>query len=120
MIPAFGKPSEYDVESPNKESCDVFDNHVTGSKLANESQVLKPETAASTFEASAFSSEGEVLAWAATADDVNRFRVSMVHLPNIRVLPHARPVPREVRSSGVVNLTLPHDVPDAGPLEAEL
>jgi hypothetical protein len=120
MVPAFGKPSEYDVESSNKESCDILNDDEAGSQLANESQVLEPETAASTFEASAFAGEGEVLTGAPAADDVNRFRVSMIHLPHIRVLPHTGPVPREVRSSGVVNLTLPHDVPDAGPLEAEL
>jgi len=112
-----GKPSEYDVESPNKESCDILNDDEAGSKLANESEVLEPETAASAFEASADTSEGEVLAGKPAADDVNRFRVAMVHLPHICVLPRTRPVPRKVSSSGGVNLTLPHDVADAGPLE---
>jgi hypothetical protein len=111
-----GKPSEYDVESPNKESCDILNDDEAGSKLANESEVLEPETAASAFEASALAGEREVNAREPSADDVDRFRVAMVHLPNIRVLPHAGPVPREVRSSGGVNLTLPHDVTNAGPL----
>lgn len=61
-VPERGQAPEYNVSPPNKESCDVLHDDVAGSKLANESQVLEPETAARTREASARASKRQVLA----------------------------------------------------------
>jgi hypothetical protein len=45
VIPERGQGSENIAHPPNKESCDVLHECIAGSKLANDSGELKPESA---------------------------------------------------------------------------
>jgi hypothetical protein len=42
IIPERGKVSEYSARSPSKQSCDVLNDDVAGSKVANGSGIFPP------------------------------------------------------------------------------
>ena len=44
IVPERGKVPEHSVESSNSERCDVLHDHEAGSKLANETRELAPES----------------------------------------------------------------------------
>jgi hypothetical protein len=71
IIPDLGQVSKDGSKSSSKDSWDVFQHDDCGSKLANKSDDLRPETASSAFNTSALSSIAKVLAWEAGADGVN-------------------------------------------------
>jgi hypothetical protein len=71
VVPERGQVSENVSKSSTKERCDVFHEHVAGSKLANEAGVLTPEARALARKASALPCEADVLAGEAAADGVN-------------------------------------------------
>jgi hypothetical protein len=71
IIPDLGQVAKDGSESSSKDSWDVFQHDDCGSKLANKSDDLRPETASSAFDTSAFSSIAKVLAWESGADCIN-------------------------------------------------
>jgi hypothetical protein len=71
IIPDLGQVAKDGSESSSKDSWDVFQHDDRGSKLANKSEDLRPETASSAFDTSAFSSVAKVLAWESGADGVD-------------------------------------------------
>jgi hypothetical protein len=71
IIPDLGQVSKDGSESSSKDSWDVFQHDDCGSKLANKSDDLRPETASSAFDTSAFSSVAKVLTWESGADGVD-------------------------------------------------
>lgn len=71
IIPCCGQRPEYGSESPSKQHWAVFHEHPLGLHLANDSVHLVPQAAAFSFQASAFSSHGNILAREATGDDID-------------------------------------------------
>jgi hypothetical protein len=71
IIPDLGQVAKDGSESSSKDSWDVFQHNNCGSKLANKSDDLRPETASSAFDTSAFSSIAKVLARESGADGVD-------------------------------------------------
>jgi hypothetical protein len=71
IIPDLGQVTKDSSKSSSKDSWDVFQHNDCGSKLANKSDDLRPETASSAFDTSAFSSIAKVLAWESGADGVD-------------------------------------------------
>ncbi len=71
IIPERGQVSENASKPGTEDAWDVFQEDEAGSKLASESGNLRPEGAASAFNASSLASEREVLTGEAAADGVN-------------------------------------------------
>jgi hypothetical protein len=71
IIPDLGQVAKDGSKSSSKDSWDVFQHDDCGSKLANKSDDLRPETASRAFDTSAFSSVAKVLAWESGADCID-------------------------------------------------
>ena len=124
IVPRRGKVSEHAVSSARQESCDVFHDDDAGSKLANDSRELEPETASRAREASSSPTDRNVLAWKATAEDIDAGRVGS-DTSHVVVSNGSRPVPGEHSATPLVLLTLPRrlDIETSiaqGALEPEL
>lgn len=71
IIPCCGQRPENGSESPSKQHWAVFHEDPLGLNLANDSVHFVPQAAALAFQASAFSSHGNILTRETTGDDVN-------------------------------------------------
>src|SRR5690606_17891347 len=71
IIPARGQVSEYDVQPSRKQRCDVFHEHVSGSKLANDPGKFSPQAGTFAFNSGSLSCIANVLAGEASADEIN-------------------------------------------------
>lgn len=69
--PQRGKVSEDDIESPNKEGCDVLHEDVPGSNLANDAREVNPESAALAADPGSFPGVADVLAGEAASDEIH-------------------------------------------------
>jgi hypothetical protein len=96
IIPERGKISQNVSSSGTKDAWHVFSNDEAGSNLANKSPELLPETSSLTRDTSALSSEADVLAGEAAADDINGNSISGksvgCEFSDIVVDRHLRPV----------------------------
>src|SRR6185436_2395094 len=107
--PESGQGSENGVNSPLKQSCDVLHNDPTGSKCANESLKLIPETRSSAGQSCARSSKADVLTGESADDDIDT-RKLWSHGSDIVVAPHIGPVLGEHRPAKRINLHLPRNL----------
>jgi hypothetical protein len=71
VIPDRGQLSENDSQSSRKQRCDVFHDDVTGSKLANKSDVLGVKPASRPCKTSTLAGDRDILAGPSAADDIN-------------------------------------------------
>lgn len=71
IIPDLGQIAKDSSKSSNKDCWHVFQHDDCRSNFANKSDDLRPETASSAFDTSAFSSEAKVLTWESCADGVD-------------------------------------------------
>jgi hypothetical protein len=117
--PEPGQVSENGVSPPNKESCDVLHEDVTGSNLANEPSKLKPQTGALTSQSGAESSLGDVLTGEASTEDVNGRDLRRRDGADVSVLGDVRPVLREDFDRVFVTFHLPADAHSCA-LQAQL
>lgn len=104
--PERGKVGEYSIESANNERCDVFNEHVAGSKNANDACELRPEAGAGAADADPFPGVGDVLAREASADDF-RGGGLRIDVPHVVVDADTRPVTGENHPRKRVALRLP-------------
>jgi hypothetical protein len=121
IVPELGKVSENSACSPSKESCDIFNDHVLRSKLANDSSKLEPQSAPRALEPGAFAGHADILTGESAADEIDgsescRAGAGDIDDGSIGV----GPVLREDASRKIVDLDLPDDVTQSGPFEAEL
>ena len=117
IIPALGQPSEYDSKPPSKQSWYVFHDDESGSKCANDPEVLKPEARPSAVEPGPGAGVAEILAGETSADDVDgseSFGGS-----DIVISPGVGPVLREDSAAERVSLNLPNGGAEARALEAK-
>lgn len=68
--PERGQVSE-NVSKPRKEACDVFQEHVSGSNRANDSDNFSPEAGALAIDPGAGSGDGNVLTRETRSDDIH-------------------------------------------------
>jgi hypothetical protein len=71
VIPDRGQVSEYGVESSSKQSCDVFDDHILRSNLANESCEVTPKTGPRACNSSTLAGGADVLTGESAADKID-------------------------------------------------
>jgi hypothetical protein len=71
IIPERGQVSENTVEPSIKQCCDVLHDDELRSYLANNSSVLRPKSAANSFNSSALARNADVLTGEAAADDIH-------------------------------------------------
>lgn len=71
IIPLLGQSSENNVQSPLSERWDVLHDDDSGSKFANDAEVLEPETASRTRDASALPSVTEILTGTPAAEHID-------------------------------------------------
>ena len=114
IIPARGQPSEYDSKPPSKQSWYVFHDDESGSKCANDPEVLKPEARPSAVEPGPASGDAEILTGESAADDVDGGKVSGGS--DIVVSPGSGPVLREDSATEGIGLDLPDGRPEPGTL----
>jgi len=119
IVPALGQVSEYDINPPNKQCCDVFHEHESGSYFANQSAHLSPESTSLASDALSLSGIANVLAGEPAADQVNPFEVFALHIPHVPEAGHIGPVLHQhpLAVWFVLDLPLAHH---PGPFQAEV
>jgi hypothetical protein len=121
IVPDSGKLSENDVKPSSKQSCDVFNCHVSGSNLANDSSVLPPEARPFAAESHAGSvGPAKILTREAAADDIDGNKVGSSDMPHILMASGVGPVPCEHGATVFVLLNLPFDGTEAGAFQPQL
>jgi hypothetical protein len=103
---------------PNKEVCDVLHDDVPGSKLANQTGVLRPKTRARSFDADTWPGAADVLAGEAAGKDMHP-RCSG-EFANVGVARHSGPVLSEHPLAEPLRFAEPVGAETAGSLEAEV
>jgi hypothetical protein len=83
IIPARGQVPENSVESPRTESCNVFHENASRSKVANGIGIATPESRPLAGDASAPAGEADVLARESPADDVRSFNGVPINRCNV-------------------------------------
>ena len=107
-IPESGQFSDHSSHSVvNKQAWDVLNEHVSGSKLPNETGVFKPKTAASRLNASLFSCVAEVLTGKAAADEIDGFEVCASDGADFVIVLYVRPVFAEDLPAERIDLDVP-------------
>lgn len=75
VIPCVGQSSENLIDSPNKESSHVLDNHDPWTKLANDSEIFKPESRSGPVQTGTLAGVRDVLAGESADEDIDSFCV---------------------------------------------
>ena len=119
IVPEVGQVSENVSESDSQVICDVFQDDVTRSHLANDSRELGPEVSR-IIGSLAVSRSAKRLAWIPAADHVSGLQVVSADSPHVIVTHSVGPVLGEHLTAERVALHLPHGVADARPFEAKL
>jgi hypothetical protein len=107
VIPARGQVSENSLHSPSKQSCDVFHDDVAGSKFANDSRVLAPESRAFAVDACSLAGVADVLTGESSTNDVNRREIVFPAFSDVVKALRSREVPCEDTPSVIFNFDLP-------------
>jgi hypothetical protein len=71
IIPERGQSPEYGIQPPNKQSCNVLHEDVSGLKQANDAGVFKPQSRSLASKSCPLSGEGNILAGESPADEIN-------------------------------------------------
>jgi hypothetical protein len=120
IVPERGQVPENSVEPSASECGNVLHEHVTGSKLANNSGVFNPETRARAFlDAGALAGDADVLARKAATDEINGFEKPPPNGSDIVESLNARPT----RSQNPSRIFVPFHLPKGfhpGALKPEL
>jgi hypothetical protein len=119
VIPARGQVSENSLNSPSKQSCDVLHDDVARSKLANDSRVLAPESAALSVDSDTLSGVADVLTGEPAADNVNGTEIVRSTFPDVWKSDSSREVSFENSSTVVIKLDLPNRF-DSNSLESKV
>jgi hypothetical protein len=109
VIPDRGKISKHSVKPSTKEHWDVLHNHVAGSKLANDSEHLGPESAALSVDSDSLASNGNILAGETACDDINGPEIVLSAIADIPEALRRWEVLRKDFIAKLVNLHLPYD-----------
>jgi hypothetical protein len=83
IVPERGKSLENLIESPFAKECDVFEDHVRGLELFDDSRALEEKTASRTVEASSLARAAEILA--GTAETKHTDSSEVVHPDAVHV-----------------------------------
>jgi hypothetical protein len=79
----------------NKETWDVFNEHVSGSKDPNETGEFKPKAATSAFNPGALSCLAEILTREPAGDEVNGFKLWSGDVSDVSMFRHLGPMLRQ-------------------------
>jgi hypothetical protein len=120
IVPARGQLPENSPEPASKESCDVFQQHVAWSNLANDADDLEKESAALSVESGPASCDAEILTGETTAEDVDRLEVVDPDRADVVESLCIGPVPFEDATTERIDLDLPARARASRPLNAEL
>jgi hypothetical protein len=119
VIPDLGQVSENSLHSPSKQSCDVLHDDVAGSKLANDSRIFRPQSAAFAVDSRPLASVRNILAGESSADDVNGSEVIDSAFSDIAEPLGVREMAFEHSPAVIVDFDLP-DGFDSRALEAKI
>jgi hypothetical protein len=108
VIPERGQVSENSPHSSPKQSCDVLHDNESGSKLANDSRILSPKSAALTIYSHSLASVRDILAWESAGDNIGRLNIVNSDVSYITVT-YGR---REVLGQHSVTVIVTFDLPD--------
>jgi len=110
IVPALGKVSEHSSHvSVSKETWDVLHEHVAGSKVANGSDVFRPEPGSCSINACAFPGEAEVLTGEAPAQKIDSLNGRPVHGGDVSISLDSRPMLSEDAPAIGIDFNLPLD-----------
>ena len=119
IVPAFGQLSEYSIHPPSKECCDVLQEQVSGSYLANQPQEVEEQSASLASDSFSFSGIGNILTGEPSRPQVRLRQLGRVQCGDVPPSRHVGPVLGEHLDAVVVNL----DLADAGvtrPFESQI
>jgi hypothetical protein len=120
IVPARGQFSENRSKPATKESCDVLQHDESGSHFANDPCEFPPKAGAVPIQSGSGSSNAEILAGEASADEIDGGEVLGSNGFDIFEPLGLWPVVCKNTAAERVRLDLPHCLADAGPLEPEL
>lgn len=99
---------------------DVLDDDGEGLALVDDAGELEPQAGSGPVEPGLSPGDADVLAWEPAADEVDGLKAISANCCDIIEPLRFRPVLREHATTPLILFDLPHDVANAGPLEAKL
>ena len=119
IVPERGQVAEYIAHPPVKESCNVLHEHVAGSKLANDSSELAPESGSWVVKPALSSGVADALTGKTASGDVDGGEVVGAAVADIAVSGDGGPMSFQNSCCIVVDLDLPAAA-QPGPFQAEV
>lgn len=119
-IPGGVEVGNNSVQPARNECRNVLDDDRAGSQFFDDAEVLAPEAGARAVEAGVSPGNADVLAWESTTNHLHGSQVVRADVAHVRVTLRVGPVHREDAATPRVQLDLPRDRAEPGPLKAKL
>ena len=114
------EPIDNSVHPSCKEASNVLDHDDRGVEFLHDARELEPESASLSVESVLSAGDTDVLAWKASADDVDRSESCFSDMAHILKTSCIRPMLRQYGPAEWIDFALPDDGSKPGPFEAKL